>query len=297
MNLSFSIRRFFVHLLLLLGGAFTLAVAALLVKAHVTAITEMRADVLPLAARITPLSDRLAILQKQVEVSKLAAAVRPDTAEERLHMYVLPQDAALDRAISAINTTTDTLRSMGELKDMSAITPGAALPVTLSGAGVSTLHLLRRTLSFSVTVTDDGRRTLEHFIDLSGLLTVQDALTEEQSQHLFALTEDENPAGITALGQFLSTDLFTFLRDPKGSEEHLLSSFSSDAFSATIRSIAESAFFREEAAFAKGPVGEAILRQHLWPLPFLETEKLQLTDAGDGWYRLSLVLSTYGRGK
>ena len=269
-----------------------LIAAALLVRAHAVAIGTMRTETLPLAADISPLQDRLAILEKQVEVSKLAAAVRPNSAEERLHVFVFPTDASLDRPVAVLNTAIDALRGEGNLRGTPSIIPGEAEPAASSGAG---MRLVRRPLTLIATVNEQGMHSLLRLVDLSGLLTIQDALTPEQSQRLFALTEGENPAGIAALGQFLSTDLLSFLREPQVAEEHLLSSFSSDAFAASIRSIMQGSFFQDATALAKGAVGQALQREQLWPLPFLELSKTELKDAGNGWQTVCLSLWVYGR--
>jgi hypothetical protein len=270
------------------AGCGLLFISFLLLQLHIAEIRQMRAETLPDAARAATLEEHLSLLQKQVEASRLSVETQQGSLKEKLHVYVLPKDASVDRALSFLTATFDAAQTSGDVKDISAITVGDPEHVASSGT------LLRRPLSFAVTVRQDKLQHILSAFDLSGLLTVQDALTTQQLQDLFTLTEAENPAGIVALGQFLSADLLQYLREPRPVDEHFIGSFSSNAFASLVQHLATTPFFKEGRAYL-AIAGDAWEKGSLWPAPFLSVQSVKAEAAGDGWVRLTLHLASYGR--
>jgi hypothetical protein len=253
---------------------------------------------LPLAAKVSTEQSRLAVLTSQVEASDLASSIHNGSLEEKLHVFVLPENAAPDRAVAFLSSAADALHARGMLREVSAIKVGDAVPLPVSGAllpGES--PLLRRPLSLSLVVRWDGLQSLFSLLDLSGRLTLRDALTTEQVRELFTLTESENPTGIVALGQFLSADLLSYLREPRATDERLLSQFSSDAFPAELSRLSQAPFLKQERELLASGYGDLLVNQQLWPLPYLRVSRVENEELPDGWVRLSLELELVGRGK
>lgn len=276
------------------SGSALLGLSVVLLQSHVAALRTMQEQALPLAVHASELEKRVDLLHRQVEASALAADARVGSQEERLHMYVLPAPSSSDRTITLLNGLFDILRQHDDARDVSAIQVGDAVPLTLSGTEVH--NFTSRTISFSLTMRESGARDLAHFLAFTGLLNVQDLLTSKQLQDLFALTENESPTGIVSLGQFLSVDLLTYLREPRGFDERFLASFSSNAFSELLHQIQASQTFRNASEMAKGPVGDFLAQQKLWPMPFLAVHAVTMEQGNDGWVRLEFVLDAVSYG-
>jgi hypothetical protein len=185
----------------------------------------------------------------------------------------------------------DSLSRQKLLKTMAPITLGE--PVNADGSGA----LRSRSFSLDVAVRDDGRKTALGLMDLSGLLTVGDALTSEQLQHLFSLTESQNYAGIVPLEKFLSADLYGYARQPQAFEQQLLQSFPSEQFLRDFRGIVDASRLQEARHILGGPLGAILQQQKLWPLPFMQIMSVQEDDQADGWEHLVAGVEAYARGK
>ncbi|MDD4319217.1 MAG: hypothetical protein PHW10_02755 [Candidatus Peribacteraceae bacterium] len=276
--------------LLLLASAVLTVLSILLLREHAVAIRAMNNDVLPLAARATALEGRLEVLRRQVEASTLAAAMQTGSQEERLRMYVFPAGTT-ERTVAFLNGVVDRLRERGDVREASAIRVGEPGPYALPGARE---EMTVRPLSLTLVLREDGVRDVLRLLELTGLLTVYDALSPEQVRSFLALTEAENPTGVVALGQFLSADLLAYLREPRGFDDRFLASFSSEEFPAALRGISSSPAFRAWAEIARGQLGTFVQDGKLWPLPFLALDTAALTREGE-WQRLELTLSAVQR--
>jgi hypothetical protein len=253
-----------------------------IIQEHALVIRSVGQDALSLASRIPPLEERETLLKRQVELSKQISFSRLGSLKEQLNTFVLSPHAA-DRAIASLTVVTDAMRAQQDLRDISPIEVGKDAEESSDS-----------TLTFTVTVNDEGMRILSRFFSISGLLTVYSALTPDQAQHLLALTERDNPTGIVALGQFLSTDLSKYLLDPSAYDRRLLVDYSSTAFAEELGNIMGASFFDEEGAFLRGSVGSTLLHANLWPLPFLMVEKEGMTELPDEWYKVSFVVRAAG---
>ena len=229
--LSSARRRLLIDLCLLALSAIFLVSSAQLIAAHAKVIGDMRHTALPIASRMPALQERLAVLKSQVQAAKATEAGKSGPLRESLRAYVLPSDG-VKRSVATVSALGDTLRSLGELRSLSSISVGdtEAADLTLTGA---TLNM--RTLDVSMEVTQDGLEDFLHATDLSGLLTVADALSKDQITKLLALTERENPMGVIALQQYFSTDLVEYLRHADLYDRRLLAGFSSGTFASDFR--------------------------------------------------------------
>ena len=272
------------YLLAIFIGTILLFLSTVLIERHAVAIRAMREEALPLAAAAIPLEQRLALLQNQEQAIKEQAALRTGSPLEKLNVYVFPKST--DRAIHAVNFIMDSLHADGHLKSLSAIDVS-----DVSGTG----GLLSKDLTMTVRVDEQGMDALHAFFASSGLMSVADALSADQKEQLFTLTEHDSPASVATLGQVFSTDLLVFLRDPSSQVDRLASSFSSDDSASAVRKIFSAPFFKGgEALFTSGLASE-LLSQKLWPLPFLRISHEQMGLRDDGLIDLTLTVRTYGR--
>ncbi|MDO8648484.1 MAG: hypothetical protein Q7R81_01750 [Candidatus Peregrinibacteria bacterium] len=274
----------------LLAGVGLLGASMLLMLVHIHAIREVKDISLPLATQLPILERRLSLLSEQIEASELHAALRQGSQEERLHVYVLPAEVDMDRLLATFEVARIALEQRGLLSSMSAIVVGEQHTVSVEDATLSALPL-----SFQMTVTAEGLSQFLTLMESAGLLTVGDTLTDAEIAQLFERTEAESPAGIVALEQFLTSDLLDYALEPQPFEDRLLRTFSSDAFSASFRSITQSSLLRSARELLGSGIGAELTAQKLWPLPFLTMMQTAIAERDGEWYDVTFTLETYAR--
>jgi hypothetical protein len=152
-----------------------------------------------------------------------------------------------------------------------------------------------RTLTLTATLQPQGRLKLFSILQMSGLLTVGDALSSTDIKTLFDLTENQNYAGIIPVEQFLSADLQDYAADPTIPEERLKQAMSSEEFLSAFHHLLDNSQLPAIVAFLKGDLGRALLQQKLWPVQFLTIEKESLQQLADGTEKVQLTLKVYSK--
>jgi len=263
--------------LLLLGTSFFAGSAGLL-YAHVLKISAMRDVGFPIAAEVQPLMQRKVLLSEQTEIAALQASARGNGYREMYDLYVLPEKADAARTVAVIETLLTHLRERGIVRSIEGID-------TWEADGAST------DVSFSVTAAPGGAAAILGLLDLSGVLTVNDAFTEAERTQLLALTERENPATIAAVEQFLGADLLQYAKVPQLAESQLFQSVGTESFERDFLALADSSRLRSFATTALLLDGGDT---SLWPLPLFTVERAhwEQTDAGE-----VLTLGVRARGK
>lgn len=290
----------------------TLALASM----HLDAIRAVQGSALPAAAQLATLQRRADILEEQVTLTEMQAKTRTGSAQEKLHAYVLPSDEKLARLLAAFEVMEGELRRKEMVSDMTGMNVGdwedsEETEETEEVGGVGEVGEVRevrevreggrredlavRPLAVTYTVTREGAEEILLFVELSGLLTVGDALSPGQLQSLFDLTEAHNPAGIVALEKFLSGDLLSYARAPRKAEQVLLQAFPSDRFLEQLREVLADSRLPDAQAMLGGEMGTALMEQKLWPVQMLLPTHVALTESEGGMYELSLRLAVYGR--
>lgn len=260
--------------LLLLGTAF-FAGSAGLTGAHVLRIRAMRDIGFPIAAEVKPLLRRRAMLSEQADVAKLHASARGESYREIYDLYVLPEKPDMARTLAIVERLLTHLQDQGVVRAIESIGTGSG-----------------DALSVAVTVVPgEGERLLD-LLDISGVLTVNDALSEQERATLLALTERENPAVIAAVEQFLGGDLLQYAKVPQLAESRLLQSVGTERFESDFRSLVDGSrlrSFAQTALLLDGPDAS------LWPLPLFTVERAHW-EAAAGAERLTLLLKARGKG-
>ncbi len=278
-------------------SALFLGLSIQLLTLHVSDVRAMRDVGLPAALALPSIEHRMSVLKEQSEVAQLQASIVGDSTEEMLHMYVLPSDTATDRLLATLDTLTTELRRQGMLSSLSPIHTGDAISVEMMDAQKKTATFSKIPVTFEADVTGKGLQTLFLFQNVSGLLTVSDVLTSDEQSALLRLTEEENPAAITALETFLGTDLLSYAQSPDLVENQLFKSFSSDSFTQTFHSLIGQSSLGSVASLLSGPIGHALQRDKLWPLRFLVPVDSAIRQIDTDQFHVALHWEAYNRVK
>ena len=266
------------------------AFTGLVAMEHVRTIRIVRDVSVPLVAKLADLEKRKAVLESQVELTELSHAVQVRSLGEHLDAYVLPAETQFDRLLTVFDLLRDSLRSQHLLSTMSDIAIGDSVSM---GDGMQA-----RLLSTTFTVHEEGMERIALLVDLAGLITVGDALTDEEVALLFQGTESENPAGIVALEQFLSTNLLSFARDERTYVEQLKRSFTSPLFERTLRSVLDHSRLRDAEKLFADSFGEHLQQQKLWPMQFVTVQSIRTKKGGAAqWYTMDVELLVWERGR
>lgn len=279
--MSPAARRHLRHPGLILCGTLCLFAAASLGLEHVRAVEEVRQISVPLVAQLPQLERRLHVLSEQVELSELQSALRVGSQEERLHVYALPTDVDTDRTIALFEVLRLIFAERQQLTELTDLQFGERYPY----ADV----LEAQMLSLKTVLHEDALQDLLSIIQVSGVLTIADALTEQERLLLLESTEQENPAGVVVLEQFLSTDLLDYALDPQAHEKRLTSSFASNAFTNALHNTLRSPMMNDARRVLGGRIGAVLKDQNLWPLPAMTLHRIHLKPGGaEGWYKVGL---------
>lgn len=260
--------------------------SVLLLMGHILEARRARDIGLPLAAVIPDLEKRLHVLEEQVELARVHAAIDRGAPEEFVHVYVLPKDASMDRVVASLEALRDVLFKDGQLTKMTAIDIGEK--VTEGGATTWPVR-------FTVSVNEEGLRTMSLYLRIAGFFTVADVLTEQDIEQLFLYAESENPVGIIALEQFLSTDLLTYTGEYQSLMDMVRKSFVSPAFDRLFTGLQENSLLREVRLLLGGPLGERLRRDNLWPLRFMTLDTVTTTLKEKGEREVQFEVSVYSR--
>ncbi len=263
--------------LLLLGTAF-FAGSAGLTGAHVLRIRTMRDVGFPIAAEVKPLIQRKAMLSEQAEIAKLHASARGSAYREIYDLYVLPEKPDVPRTLAILETLLTHLQDQNILRSIDGIETGEA---TDDAADVTI-----------TVIAEEGKAgDLLDLLDISGVLTVNDAFTPAERTALLALTERENPAVIAAVEQFLGGDLLQYAKVPQLAESQLFKSVGTESFEQDFRALTDTSrlrSFAQTALLLDG--GDA----SLWPLPLFTVERSHWEKV-DGGEKLTLTLRAHGK--
>ncbi len=276
MTFSFNSRRHAVTAAVL-GTAF-FAASAGLTAAHVLAVSAMRDVGLPVAARIPVLAQRKAALAEQADIAALRASVSGEAYDELYRLYVLPDKPDLPRVVSILEKLLNRLETSGTVRELTSI--------------LSTEET--NTITIDLLVAAGKSSDVIQLIDLSGMLTISDALTPADHDALLALTEQEDPSAIVALEQFLTTDLLRYASEPQASESQLLRAGADDVFRQNVLSILDASRLRSIAATATFLANDKKGSVSLWPLPLLTIESVRTETTPSGEH-LTLTVRAHGK--
>lgn len=263
-----------------------LTLSAVLISAHSTSVRDMRDIGLPAAVELPHLQHRANVLAQQAEVATVQSLLRGGAAEELMRLYVVPDSEDLTRVL----TTLDTLSQFQlQHRKMSHIEP-----IRVDEAVQESDAFTATPIHIEADMTEDGLAELLLFIRISGMQTIADTLSANDQKQLLSLTEEENPAAIIALEQFLSIDLLRELRDPKPFRDALLRSFSSTDRAEQVRGILDQSSLGRVHALLSGALIERLVEAKVWPIRLMRLAAITTENRGDTIH-VSLTLDVYGR--
>jgi hypothetical protein len=141
------------------------------------------------------------------------------------------------------------------------------------------------------TVRGEGARAVLAFLRIAGLLTVGDTLTRAEKTSLIRATEEENPAAIVALEQFLATDLLSYCREPRPYEEQLRRSFTGDVFNTTLQTVFTDSLLKDAKTLLSGDFGRSVDRYRLWPTQMMQMGQAEIRPgSSEDWFTLDLTV-------
>jgi len=267
-------------------GIGLMVLSAFLILAHVKTIIEVRDISIPIVSQLPMLERRLRALTEQIELTQLHAATRIGSQQERVEVYALPEETDVTRLIATFEIIREALMRDGVLSRMSEI--------SISEPSDSEEGASSRTLSVEFSVHDEGMQTILLIVRLAGLLTIGDVLTEDEIALLVDRVEQENPAGIIALEQFLSADLLRYSENPKAYEEQLKRSFSSTTFANAFENVLRVSLLRDVRKILQSDLGEILQGYKLWPMQIMALQKVSIMPGNaPGWQRLGLDVQVY----
>ena len=284
MNVPSSLRH---PVTLYLFGCVLLLFSAFLLAEHAAAVRQFTTLTFPLAAEIPSLERRLRVLEDQVQAAELQAMLSEAAEEEAVRVFVFPSDLAVPRLVAFFDVLRDDLLSQRLLLDMSELTVGEA-------SGVADRPDLRRVpLSLTARLRPGGLERVLWFLDHAGAVTVAGVLLPEEIDLLLLRAEEENPASIVALEQFLSTDVLRYVREPKPFEEQVQRSLVGDGFRVAFAGVREGSLATARS-FLGGQFGAVLERERLWPLRAMRILRSDVRMGGDA-HHLSLDVEAYSR--
>lgn len=248
----------------------------------------LRHDAVPLAEKVGQMEGRLQLLSRQVEQAEASTADQDVSPQETVRAFLIPRGAPEVRAVSLLDHLGTALRAQGQLTSLSAIT------VTTPSAADLPQGIQARDVHLTAVLHADGWQTLSRILRLSGHVTVRDALTQDDTSRLLAVSEQASPAAAATLTAVFSMNLLAYAADPAAVEDRLLAALGSDA-AGIISAALASPLLQDARALATSPVRAALEQQNLWPLPLVTLRGVQLSDAGGGYVSLALQLRAYGR--
>lgn len=273
------------HTVLLAVASALIAGSGLLLWMHATAVRDMREVGLPAALSLPRIEKRMTVLREQNDIAELQATLRGGSQEDILRVYVVPQREEIDRLLASIDVLVSWMEQKKMLSGFSGVKTGEAVE---SGSG-----LLAVPVSFQADVTDEGLATIARFAEFSGLMTISDALEQDDIDALLALTENDQPATIAALERFLATDLLRYSEDPASYDTQLLKSFLPSAEAGLRSALAVPRLQR--ARITLGALAPVLQKQNLWPLRLLTLERAAVTATENGRLRVNFELRAYVR--
>ncbi len=272
-----------------------LALSGVLILQHIQALRATRESALPLAADLVPLEQRVSVLKQQMDLEAVQDQLRSSSNQEKFDVYVLPAGSDLTRTLGLLGGAEAFLKQQGSLSSISSITVGdrQQVPTTQKPDGNGALE--SQVLSFTLTGKPEGIHTFLSLLDLTGTLTVGDALTPAEREQLFTVTEKQDYAGIVPLEQFFAVDLPDYARNPRVYDDRLTQALSSEEFLSRFHDIVHGSRLQEAVEVLGGPLGDVLTSQKLWPTQFLGVDQVTVKDVEGGLQQAEVKAKAYSR--
>lgn len=265
-----------------IGTCAFLLSAALIVR-HVLLLRALEDRGVTAATTLAASVQRAEVLQKQIDVAELHEALITGSRDELIRTAVLPAQPEPGALAGVLGDVLAAGKRAGFFTTVGPVQVGEAVP-GLAGS------LPGEPVTIDVTATPEGADALMTFVELSGLLTVGDVLSADDRALLTRLTEEESPAAMTALEEFLSADLLAYARDPDSANQLLLRAFVSPLAERALYGMTEQSALHAARDMLTGPLGQALVARNAWPMRLFLPLGVQRSDAGGGLIHLTMAV-------
>ncbi|PIP64947.1 hypothetical protein COU77_04055 [Candidatus Peregrinibacteria bacterium CG10_big_fil_rev_8_21_14_0_10_49_16] len=280
--------------MLYMSGCVFLLVSAFLLLEHVIVVRQVASLQLPVFAEIPALQRQLHSLEEQIRVAETQSLLLGSAEEEIVRMYILPSQKEYQRFIRFVGVLEEWLREEGSLYAFSPVYIGDTYAVQAHLSSGEQVRLSVQPVSLTVEVSSDAASDLIRFVQLAGNLSVGDILREEDLLDLLQATEEENPAGIIALEQFLGADLFQYSNNPRLFEEQVRRSFVSASLLDTFQDLVDGPL-RPVRSLLGSKAGRMLQSADLWPPQLFLLNTVAVRHLSADRARVHLELETYSR--
>lgn len=264
-------------------GACAFVLGGLLIVRHVALLRTLEDRGVTAATTLAASVQRVDMLRKQIEVAELHEALITGSREELVRTAVLPAKPDPGALAATLGDMLAAGKRAGLFVSAAAVQVGEPVP------GLAGL-LPGQPVMLDVLATPEGADALTTLIDLSGLLTVGDILSGDDRALLTRLTEEESPAAMVALDEFLSADLLAYARDPQTAEQLLLRGFASPLAERALYGVTQQSTLRDARETLMGPLGSALIEGNAWPMRLLLPLGVHRQEADKGLVRIAMTV-------
>ncbi len=271
----------------LLGSVAALLAAGMLLSVHMEYFTALRSQVLPAARQIPELEQRAALLREQIDQADVVGSVHAASLGEQVQAYVLPTDANAGRLARALEAVGDTLQKQNWVHNMRVEVGG----VQDFGSG-----MVLRTVEVETAANEQGLQALLDLVDVSGTLSVADALPAALEHDLLQESEHGSPGDILLLQELFHMDLPTYVQNGADAMERLRGNIATPEMSNLLSQLENVSVLAGATRLLQGDTGTALGAKDLWPLPLTTIKHLtQEKGKAPSWSTLRITLNVVGR--
>lgn len=247
--------------------------ACTLVYNHVQVITSTQSSTVPSLASVQQLEQVREVLQQQTELAELQIALESDYIEEQVEAFVLPTELDTDRIVALFDAMQQYFAYHG-----------------LAAGNETELFIERSAIDPSISLVlpmhADAIAIWSQLVELSGIVTVHDALNPEHRTALLRYTEKNTPAALPDIEAFFNLSLLEYGSDADLHIRRLMRSFNDSVFTELLELAITSPHMQGASKLFSGSLGELFAQNSLWPMPFMQLNQLSLTKGSeDHWYQ------------
>lgn len=248
-------------------------IACTLVYNHMEVITSTQDSTVPSLASVQQLEQVREVLEQQAELAELQVALESDYTEEQVFAFVLPDELDTDRIVALFDAMQQYFTYHG-----------------LAASETTELfidkHAAEPSITLEVPLHSSAVAIWTQLVELSGIVTVHDALSAQDRLALLRYTELHNPAALPDIEAFFSLPLLEYGSDADLHIRRLMRSFNDDVFTELIELAILSPHMQGANTLFSGSLGELFTQNSLWPMPFMQLHELTLTKgSAENWYQ------------
>lgn len=273
-----------------------LGTSVFMIRAHLATFA-MMSEAGPIATEEIPsLERRKDILLRQTEVAQLTSALRSGTDIERIRAYALPAEPGVQRFTAAFELMMAALQQQGDAYRSFTVEAGERALFSLA-TPEGDRSLSRQFVRIRATMSEQSLHDVLAIFSAAGTLTLGDLLSDAQRTTILELSEQENPALLPVVEQFLATDSLQYAQDPRSTDAALQRNFGDGALAQALRDILSDGSAGDTLRALRSDLGAVLHVEQFWPLPFTDITGVSYrsVDVGE-MVDASIDVMVFGRG-